>query len=216
MKVSLIDAGKRFNRDWIFRHLTYTFEKGNSYAITGPNGSGKSTLLQVLSGSMQLSEGNIQWSPDPDSYRDYREVNGQWSIENIFNQVSICAPYLEVIEEMTLKEFLEFHYHFKPLFPSLTIKKIISIIDLEKAANKQIRYYSSGMKQRVKLAQAVFTDSVFLLLDEPCTNFDSTGVELYHQLMNEYCKERLVIVSSNDEVEYSFCGERINVVNYKN
>ena len=61
MKISLTDAGKRFNRDWIFRHLTYEFSAGQSYAIIGPNGSGKSTLLQVLSGSMQMNEGNIQW-----------------------------------------------------------------------------------------------------------------------------------------------------------
>ncbi len=205
MKVSLTDAGKRFNRDWIFRHLTYTFEEGNSYAIIGPNGSGKSTLLQVLSGAMQSSEGGIQWSM----------ANGQWSIEEVYNHVSICAPYLEVVEEMTLREFLEFHHHFKPFLPSLTIEKIISIVDLEKAANKQIRYYSSGMKQRVKLAQAIFSDTSFLLLDEPCTNLDTTGIELYHQLIRAYCKNRLVIVSSNDEVEYSFCMERINIVDYK-
>jgi len=205
MKVSLTDAGKRFNRDWIFRHLNYTFEKGSSYAIIGPNGSGKSTLLQVISGAMQTNEGKCEWSI----------VNGQLSIEEVYNHLSICAPYLELVEEMTLKEFLEFHHHFKPFLPSLTVKKIISVVDLEKAADKQIRYYSSGMKQRVKLAQAVFSDAAFLLLDEPCTNLDSTGIELYHQLINEYCKERLVIVSSNDEVEYSFCTERINVVDYK-
>ena len=205
MKVSLTDAGKRFNRDWIFRHFTYTFEKGNSYAITGPNGSGKSTLLQVLSGSMQLSEGNGQWSVS----------NGHIANEEVFKQVSLCAPYLEVVEEMTLKEFLEFHHHFKPLLSSTSIDHIISIIGLGEAINKQIRYYSSGMKQRVKLAQAIFSDTPFLLLDEPCTNLDTTGVELYHRLIDEYCHDRLVIVSSNDEVEYRFCGERINIADHK-
>jgi ABC-type multidrug transport system ATPase subunit len=205
MKVSLTDAGKRFNRDWIFRHFTYTFEKGNSYAITGPNGSGKSTLLQVLSGSMQLSEGNGQWSVS----------NGHIANEEVFKQVSLCAPYLEVVEEMTLKEFLEFHHHFKPLLSSTSIDYIISIIGLGEAINKQIRYYSSGMKQRVKLAQAIFSDTPFLLLDEPCTNLDTTGVELYHRLIDEYCNDRLVIVSSNDEVEYRFCGERINIADHK-
>jgi ABC-type multidrug transport system ATPase subunit len=205
MKVSLTDAGKRFNRDWIFRHFTYTFEKGNSYAITGPNGSGKSTLLQVLSGSMQLSEGNGQWSVS----------NGHMANEEVFKQVSLCAPYLEVVEEMTLKEFLEFHHHFKPLLSSTSIDYIISIIGLGEAINKQIRYYSSGMKQRVKLAQAIFSDTPFLLLDEPCTNLDTTGVELYHRLIDEYCNDRLVIVSSNDEVEYRFCGERINIADHK-
>src|SRR5689334_2300323 len=196
MKVSLTDAGKRFNRDWIFRHLTYTFEEGKSYAIIGPNGSGKSTLLQVISGSMIINEGKCLWS-----------LNGK-STEEPFKQVSICAPYLEVVEEMTLKEFFLFHQGFKPFLPELTIDKIISLLGLEKAVNKQIRYYSSGMKQRVRLAQAIFSDVPAVLLDEPCTNLDAAGVSLYHQLINDHCKDRLVIVSSNDEVEYRFCKER--------
>lgn len=205
MKVSLTDAGKRFNRDWIFRHFTYTFEEGQSYAIIGPNGSGKSTLLQVISGSMQVSEGNIQYS-----INDFQCAN-----EEIFNKVSICAPYLEVVEEMTLKEFLFFHQGFKPFLPEITIEKIISLLGLEKAVNKQIRYYSSGMKQRVRLAQAIFSDVPVVLLDEPCTNFDSAGIELYNQLIKDYCKNRLVIVSSNDETEYGFCNMRINISDYK-
>jgi len=205
MKILLTDAGKRFNREWIFRHFNYTFEEGQSYAIIGPNGSGKSTLLQVLSGSMMLSEGNVQYSVS----------NAQYSIETIYQHVSIGAPYLEVVEEMTLKEFLDFHHGFKPFLNGITTDKIISILELEKAVNKQIRYYSSGMKQRVRLAQCIFSDTQIVLLDEPCTNLDAAGIELYQQLINEYCKDRLVIVSSNDEVEYRFCKEKINISDYK-
>jgi ABC-type multidrug transport system ATPase subunit len=71
------------------------------------------------------------------------------------------------------------------------------------------------MKQRIKLAQAVFSDTPFLLLDEPCTNLDTTGIELYHRLIHDHCKDRLVIVSSNDEIEYRFCTEKINITDYK-
>ena len=98
---------------------------------------------------------------------------------------------------------------------SVSIDNIISIVGLGEAVNKQIRYYSSGMKQRVKLAQAIFSDTPFLLLDEPCTNLDTMGIELYHQLIDQYCNDRLVIVSSNDEIEYRFCRERINIANHK-
>jgi ABC-type multidrug transport system ATPase subunit len=205
MKISLTDAGKRFNRDWIFRHFTYTFETGQSYAIIGPNGSGKSTLLQSLGGSMMISEGNVQYSM----------LNAQCSMEEVYRHVSICAPYLELVEEMTLKEFLDFHQGFKPFIAGVDEGKIISILELEKAANKQIRYYSSGMKQRVKLAQCILSDTPIVLLDEPCTNLDSAGIQLYHQLITDHCKNRLVVVSSNDEVEYSFCKEKINISNYK-
>jgi ABC-type multidrug transport system ATPase subunit len=71
------------------------------------------------------------------------------------------------------------------------------------------------MKQRVKLAQAIFSDCSIVLLDEPCSNLDAKGIELYHSLIEKYCKERLVIVCSNDEVEYSFTTERISVLDYK-
>lgn len=205
MTISLSDAGKRFNRDWIFRHFTFTFETGQSYAITGPNGSGKSTLLQALSGSMMLSEGQIS----------YLQENKPVNAETIYRQVSICAPYLEVVEEMTLREFLDFHSGFKPWLPGIDAAAIISATGLEKAANKQVRFYSSGMKQRVKLAQCLFSDTAIVLLDEPCTNLDKTGIDLYHSLIANYCKDRLVLVSSNDEVEYSFCQKKINMGDYK-
>ncbi len=205
MTICLSDAGKRFNRDWIFRHFNYQFEAGQSYAITGPNGSGKSTLLQVLSGNMMVNEGNVQYSMR----------NAQCSVESIYKHISIAAPYLEVVEEMTAKEFLEFHHGFKPFIPGVSIDSIITTIGLEKATNKQIRYYSSGMKQRVKLAQCIFSDTSIVLLDEPCTNLDAEGIALYHRLINDHCKDRLVVVSSNDEVEYNFCREKINIIDHK-
>lgn len=214
MTISLSDAGKRFNRDWIFRHFTYTFEAGKSYAITGSNGSGKSTLLQSLSGGMMLSEGKIKYEAG-NTKPEVRSHKYEIPTEKIYTQVSICAPYLEVVEEMTLREFLDFHHGFKPFLAGITTDTIISSLGLEKAENKQIRYYSSGMKQRVKLAQCIFSDTAIVLLDEPCTNLDADGIELYHRLIADYCKERLVVVSSNDKVEYQFCKERINIGDYK-
>ena len=154
---------------------------------------------------MQVNEGSVQFSM----------LNAQWSTEDIYKHVSICAPYLEVVEEMTLIEFLEFHQRFKPFLSSVSSQNIISILGLGNAVNKQIRNYSSGMKQRVKLAQAIFSDVPVVLLDEPCTNFDEAGVALYNQLINDYCKKRMVIVSSNDHHEYDFCSNRINITDWK-
>ena len=214
MTIYLSDAGKRFNRDWIFRHFTYNFESGQSYAITGSNGSGKSTLLQSLSGGMMLSEGSIKYEAGS-TKSEVRSTKSEISTEKIYTQVSICAPYLEVIEEMTLREFLDFHHGFKPFLASITTNIIIAALGLEKAENKQIRYYSSGMKQRVKLAQCIFSDTAIVLLDEPCTNLDADGIALYHRLIAEYCKDRLVVVSSNDEVEYQFCEKKLNIMDWK-
>jgi ABC-type multidrug transport system ATPase subunit len=208
MEISLQQTGKRFNRDWIFRRLDYTFQSGKSYAITGPNGSGKSTLLQVIAGSTNQSEGSVTYCQS-----EIRNQKSEISSDEIYQHISIVAPYLELIEEMSAKEFLQFHSSIKNL--AHTIDEILSIIGLEKAADKQIRYYSSGMKQRIKLAQAIFVDAAILLLDEPCTNLDKTGYDLYHQLIENYCSSKLVIVSSNDENEMDFCGERMSILDWK-
>lgn|SRR4030095_130123 len=205
MKISLSDAGKRFNRDWIFRHLTFNFESSNSYAIIGPNGSGKSTLLQILAGAIDPSEGKIEWRASDNKIEDGKT----------YQHIAICAPYLELVEEMTAKEFLDFHSKFKPFLHHVTNKEILSKVGLQHAANKQMRYYSSGMKQRVKLAQAIFSDTPVVLLDEPCTNLDEPGYDLYYSLIKEYCNARLVVVSSNDKAEYSFCKEIIDINTFK-
>ena len=205
MKISLSETGKRYNRDWIFRKFSFQFKDHHSYAITGPNGSGKSTLLQVIAGAIAASEGHIS----------YQNERGPVEGDLAFQFISLAAPYLELIEEMTVTELLNFHQSFKPFLSSTSIPSIIKIVGLEKAANKQIRYYSSGMKQRVKLAQAIFSDTPCVLLDEPCTNLDANGIEMYLQLVEEYCQSRMVIVSSNDPQEYGFCQERIDIMNFK-
>lgn len=205
MKIWLSDAGKRFNRDWIFRHLSYTFTEGPPCAIVGPNGSGKSTLLQLIAGSLGVSEGRIAWTIN----------NETLDPEKVFHAVALCAPYLEVVEEMTATEFLRFHNSFKPFLKGLSIEDILGICGLTDAAHKQIRYYSSGMKQRIKLAQAVFSDTALLLLDEPCTNFDEAGYELYYRLISEFGNGRIVIVCSNEERELRVCADRINIMEFK-
>lgn len=205
MQILLSDCGKRYNRDWIFRKFSRTFISGTHYAITGPNGSGKSTLLQVLAGSVMNSEGNITYTVN----------NNTIDNNNIFRHLSIAAPYQEVIEEMTPIEFFSFHHQFKPLLPIFSIQQIIEIVGLEKSAHKQIRYFSSGMKQRVKLAQAIFSNVDCILLDEPCTNLDSEGINLYHRLIQEYCSSKMIIISSNDPQEYITCTEIINILDYK-
>lgn len=201
MKIKLSNAGKRYNREWIFRKADLEFDSTHSYAITGPNGSGKSTLLQCIGGMLALSEGQLE----------YHWKGELLAKENAFSQVTFSAPYMELIEEMSLKEFFSFHTQFKPWLAGFTIEKMITELGLEAAADKQIRYYSSGMKQRVKLGQSVFFQSAIVLFDEPCSNLDAKGIELYHTLVKNYCSQRLVIVCSNDEIEYSFCNVMIKM-----
>ncbi|MEO8855277.1 MAG: ATP-binding cassette domain-containing protein [Ginsengibacter sp.] len=205
MKINLTNLGKRFNRDWIFRKLDYQFETPKQYAITGPNGSGKSTLLQIIAGSSIYNEGKI----------DYLEKGQSIIPEKVFREISFAAPYLDVIEEMTLTEFFTFHEKMKGWLPSMASNEIILLSSLKNATHKQIRYFSSGMKQRVKLAQAIFSDTPVVLLDEPITNLDEEGVSLYHNLVEKYCQNRLLIISSNDKKEYAFCDQIIDIRNFK-
>lgn len=206
MTISLSDLGKRYNREWIFRQLNYQFESGKAYAITGSNGSGKSTLLQVIGGALMHNEGEISYSDAKGSVIP---------AEKIFRHVSLCAPYLDLVEEMTLTEFFEFHEQFKPWLPSIDATAVIDIIGLKSAAGKQIRLFSSGMKQRVKLAQCLLSATSIVLLDEPCTNLDEAGIALYQQLVDQFGQDRIVIVSSNDVVEYRFAKEKISMAEFK-
>lgn len=203
MKISLQNVGKRYNREWVFKDFSFEFSPHHTYGITGPNGSGKSTLLQVLAGAMHHSRGTITYT---------HEDTGE-NIENPYPFISISAPYLELIEEMTAIEFLKFHFSFKQRIKE--IDEILNEINLSHAMNKQIRFFSSGMKQRLKLAQAFFCNTPALLLDEPLTNLDSEGVALYHQLINQYANDRLLIISSNDKNEYHFCDEIISILDFK-
>lgn len=205
MTISLSDTGKRFNREWIFRHLSLQLDLGKTYAITGPNGSGKSTLLQVIAGAVAASEGSIQWSLNQKPL----------DAEQVYKHIAIAAPYLELIEEMTLLEFLSFHGSFKPFLPGISFMQMLERTGLQLAANKQIRFFSSGMKQRVKLIQAVYADCPVLLLDEPCTNLDVEGIQLYQQLMAEFSAGKLVIICSNDPQEYTRATDVFSIMQWK-
>lgn len=205
MKICLENISKKFQQHWIFKNISCTFEPSGTYALLGANGSGKSTLLRIIAGMQTPSKGKVV----------HFLANKEVEANNIFNHISFCAPAMELVEELTLKEFFHFHFGFKKPLQGLSVEKIINTIGLDAAANKPISDYSSGMKQRVKLAQAIFTDTPILLLDEPCTNLDQNGVEQYTSWIEQYTNDRMVIVASNDVKEYFFCKERIEVDAYK-
>jgi ABC-type multidrug transport system ATPase subunit len=205
MKITLENIGRRFNREWIFSKVDYEFATGGRYAILGANGSGKSTLLQVIAGSLSPSEGQISYSDDEKTI----------DVEHIFQHISLAAPYLELIEELTLTELAEFHFRFKKHLPGTDIKTLIELLGFEKARSKPLRNFSSGMKQRVKLALALCSDTPILLLDEPTANLDKQGIRWYLELVELFSANRLVIVCSNQEHEYQFCDDYIQLKNYK-
>lgn len=204
IEIRVNGLGKRFNRQWIFRNLTYQFSSGNIYAITGHNGSGKSTFLQIIAGLMEKSEGAMVFQAE----------NKEIPSEHHYRYLSFSAPYIELIEEFSLIEFFEFHFSMKPILAGWSIDEIIRKIELWDARKKQIRQFSSGMKQRAKLGQAFFSNVPIVMLDEPTSNFDTQGIKLYHNLLDQMPRERLIIICSNEEQEISSCNFRLNISDY--
>jgi ABC-type multidrug transport system ATPase subunit len=207
MRIQVTAASKRFNTEWIFSNLNFSFTTGQHYALIGNNGSGKSTLLQIIAGYIGLTKGGIQWISTSNETIDST---------NIFQYISIATPYLELVEEFTALEQIIFHQQFKPLQNGLEPIELLEKIGLRNAAKKQIRNFSSGMKQRLKLALAIFDQAPILLLDEPCSNLDQEGIQTYHQLMQKYAMHKLVIVASNDPQEFQFCSQQLSLSNFKN
>ncbi len=205
-KIELVGAGKRYNQDWIFRDLDTTFQSGDSTAILGGNGSGKSTFLRAVTGYTPLSKGSIVYS-----FND--QIVQQ---DEAYAYFSYCAPYLELYEELSLDELADFHFSLKKPIEGFEAKRFSEAIGLESASKKAIKYFSSGMKQRVRIGLAVYSDVAVICLDEPTSNLDRKAIEWYRETIETNKKDRIVLVASNkQEDEYFFCTEKINVENYK-
>ncbi len=206
LTIQVSDLCKRYNREWIFKNLNHTFQPGKTYAITGANGSGKSTLMQVLWGQLPQSSGTLSYS-----------LSGKnIPVEEIFSEVVVAAPYMDLIEELTLAEHLAFHFKLRKPRPGYSIESIIEKLYMTESRDKQIANFSSGMKQRVKLGLAFFTDAQLIFLDEPGTNLDEDAFGWYHEnLKNLIQKNVLIFIASNQKNEYPADAEVISLARYK-
>ena len=127
----------------------------------------------------------------------------------------MVAPALSLPEDFTLKEFVKFHFKFKRLKPGQDINELPDIFKLEKAKNKYIKNFSTGMKQRLKLGVALYADTPILLLDEPATNLDTMGFDWYLSEIEKVLDDKMIFVCSNRKDEYSFCKKYIDILDYK-
>ncbi|CAH0994208.1 Linearmycin resistance ATP-binding protein LnrL [Emticicia aquatica] len=205
MVIQLENLGKKFRKEWIFRNVNLRFDAGNSYTFVGPNGSGKSTLLQVLMGTMPHSEGKVT----------YLFNNEIVEIDDIYKKIVIAAPYLELVEEFTLFESVEFHQKFKRFKDNLTPNQLIDLLQLTSHKEKTIKNFSSGMKQRLKLGLAFYSEAPIILLDEPTSNLDAQGLAWYLEHIKKHTTNRLLIICSNQPAEYSFCKNIIDIRDFK-
>ena len=207
MHISLSKISRKYNYEWIFRDVDFEFEHGNAYAILGSNGSGKSTLLQIISGHLHPSGGTLTYSHN----------NKDIGVEDFFRHVTFSGPYLELIEEFTLEEMFTFHSRFKKFRNNMDVNAVMDATGLMRNRNKPIKYFSSGMKQRVRLAIALLTESEVVLLDEPAANLDHKAIAWYRDLVANNHADRIIIVCSNSQSEeHDFCTQSIVIDDYKN
>jgi ABC-type multidrug transport system ATPase subunit len=197
LSITCTSIGKKYYKEVLFKDFDYEFTASEKYVITGSNSSGKSTLLKIIGGVLTPTNGSIKYSLSTDKY-------------NIF---SFCSPELHLLDDFTVIELFNFHFKFKS--PKIPISVQISQSDLSPFLHKKYGELSSGLKNKIKLTLALFTDSPALLLDEPCTNFDDTNINWYQQMIDKYCQNQLIIVASNQVSEYTFCSKKITLHSYK-
>ncbi len=205
MQIILKGAGKKYNKEWIFKNIDKSISTGNPLAVIGPNGSGKSTLMLIISGWTLPSTGTIS----------YIQNDNDIPPDEFYKSVDFVAPYTELVEELTLIEFLKFHFNFKSLRDGMSVRDVIHNSKLDGNEEKFIKHFSSGMKQRLKLAIGIYSASPLLLLDEPTTNLDQENKKWYSEEINSILGNKTVIIASNQPEEYTFAVDFIKIENYK-
>lgn len=201
MNIVLKDISKRYSSRWVLRNFNLDIPSHAIYGISGINGSGKSTLLKILSGYLTPSKGEIS----------YHDGNNAIPTDQWYRYVSMAGPYTDIIQEFKLKELFDFHILFKPLRKKLDYKGFLEIVALKDVSDKEIQYYSSGMKQKVQLALAILSDTQVLLLDEPTSFLDKENKKWFHGILKENLSDRTVVVASNDAFDFEFCDKVIDI-----
>ncbi len=195
MKIKLENIGKRFNRQWIFQGIDLCLEAQTCLAITGGNGSGKSTLLQIISGYMSPSAGGISWN----------HLDKKISTHDIYRYTTWATPYVNVYDEFSLRENVEFFLQFKKLQGGVGVEQFAQKVALENEIDKPLKHFSSGMRQRVKLGLAIIADTPLLLLDEPTSHLDAKNTKWFQQLLLEHRQHRTICIASNNATDEIFC-----------
>jgi len=206
MDLSIQKLSKAFNQRIVFQQLTFEIKSGSRLAITGANGSGKSTLLKILSGGLLPSSGQITYSLKGQTVDD----------DSLYRHVHFVAPYNTVIEELTLPELFSLHQRLGLLksFDGYAAWKLK--LDYPFHSERQIKTFSSGMKQRVKLGLALLDDRPLILLDEPGSNLDAQGKKWFYDLLHNLQPTQTLVIASNEANEIDFCESSINVEKTEN
>lgn len=186
----------------VFSELSFTHSDG-VLGIAGANGSGKSTLLKCLAAISRPKSGTIKWM----------EQERELSKEELGRRIGYAAPYINLYDELTVYENLEFLLQLAGESPrKININSRIDQVQMKAYRNKLFKSLSTGQRQRIKLAAALIHKPDVLFLDEPGSNLDADGHKLVSQIINvQKAKNKLVIIASNDAREIDLCDTVIRL-----
>jgi ABC-type multidrug transport system ATPase subunit len=201
IRIELNEVGKKYGREWVLNNLSRQLHSGSRYGISGRNGSGKSTLLRILSGQLSPSRGLVS----------YFAGGARVPVNAWYAYVSWTGPYLEVVEELTIQEALRFHFALKPLRAPLTVEEVVDRIDLRPFRQRKLSDCSSGMRQRVILATAIYGASPLILLDEPSLTLDETAAAWLQNELRQFTPDRLLVIASNEGRDLAGCDAVIEL-----
>lgn len=193
MNLSADHIGKKYNQHWLFRNVSFSLSSGESLAILGRNGAGKSTFLQIIYGLVQPTEGIVR-------------LDGESNFEP-HKHFAMTAPAMELPGDFTALELLDFYRKLGKLSQSNQAFMDKAYFSKEEM-NRPLKYFSSGMGQRLKTALCLYSDAEILLLDEPLTNMDQTGEKWFAESVKEI-HGKLCLVASNLLSEYGWTSQQI-------
>jgi heme exporter protein A len=201
-EVSIDRLAKRFGDRVIFRDLSGSLRSGEIVGIAGPNGGGKSTLSKIVAGVLSPSRGTVVRKIGSDVVKD----------PGLPRFVGFAAPYLALYDEFTAVENLDFAMRIRGLDPLPKRRdELLKRFGVYARRHDQYGGYSSGMKQRVKLAFAALHRPRLAIFDEPTSNLDDDGKRAAYEFLREEREERITVVAANDADDLALCDRAIDV-----
>ncbi len=200
LKVS--ELCKYYSRTLLFKDISFNLRPGEILAITGWNGSGKSTLLRIIAGLVRPSAGQVEMS-----YEDQPIPK-----ESRRRFLGMVAPALALYDELTALENMAFFCRVRGVvYDRNHCLHVMERVGLTEQACKMCRNYSSGMKQRLKLAQALLHNPPLLLLDEPGCNLDTKGMKIVEDITLAQRRSGMTVIASNEKREVDYADRVINL-----
>ena len=172
--IQLQNVTKRIKENTVLDNVSYTFKSGFVYGLYGQNGSGKTMLLRAISGLINLDSGSI--FIDGEKLHDKIEFPPE---------TGIVIENMELLPECSAKRNLQMLAKTKNIADEKDIIFSLERVGLDPDSEKKVKKFSSGMKQRLNIAQAIFENQKIILLDEPTNALDEEAVQLIYKIIRE-------------------------------